>query len=140
MTIKRVAGHRWNWQNRQTCRRKAGGRGFEVTIGSRSVASVEKSFQGRIPGIIVEVTDRESLKRALTGFDAVHLNLPSGPTFEDCIRIEAGGAKAVASVAAETGIQRISYILELEWVQLRIFLPQKPNSRLKTPSEPQECL
>lgn len=84
--------------------------GFDVSVGSRSTASVDRTFRGRFPGVALEVTDPNSLRKALSGFDAVHLNLPSGPTFEASFRVESGGGKAAAGVAKELGIQRLSYV------------------------------
>ncbi len=84
--------------------------GYEVVVGSRSTAAVHKVFGGRILGVQVDVTSAASLRRTLPGFDAVHINLPSGPTFKDSFRVEAGGGKAVAAAAKESGLQRISYV------------------------------
>ena len=84
--------------------------GFDVSIGSRSVDSIRRVFGEKFPAVAVQVTDPESLRKALQDFDAVHLNLPSGPRFKDCFETETSGAKTLASVVKDTSIKRISYI------------------------------
>ncbi len=83
---------------------------FQVTVGTRSRQTVEQTFQGRVRAVKLDITDLDSTTRALEGHDAVHLNLPSGPKFEDCFANDYHGAKSVAIVALEAGIKRISYL------------------------------
>ena len=84
--------------------------GFEVTVGTRSPEAAQKMFGGRVKAVRVVLADREEVVCALEGMDAVHLSLPSGPTFYDCFQNETGTAENVAAVASRMGIKRISYL------------------------------
>jgi NADH dehydrogenase len=84
--------------------------GFEVTVGTRSPEAARKMFGGWVKAVRVVLADREEVVCALEGMDAVHLSLPSGPTFYDCFQNETGAAKNVTAVASRMGIKRISYL------------------------------
>lgn len=84
--------------------------GCKVSVGSRSATIVTKLFGDSVTPVEFDITDLDSVKRALTGHDAVHLNLPSGPKFEDCFTNDYRGAKSISIVAKECGIKRISYL------------------------------
>lgn len=84
--------------------------GYEVAIGNRSKEKAREIFGDRFPIVELDVTDKKSVTPALVGFDAIHLSLPSGPQFEDCFRVETGGAKVIARAAFLAEIKRISYL------------------------------
>lgn len=84
--------------------------GYEVTVGSRSAASVRRHFGDRFKIAEIDMSKPDSIAVALTDQDAVHLNLPSGPRFEDCFRNESDAMKNLAAVAKDSGVQRITYL------------------------------
>ena len=84
--------------------------GYTGTVGSRSPGQVEDIFGSSVKAATVDFSSPASLAAALEGQDAVHLNLPSGPRFEDCLRNEARAAETVANAAAQVKLKRISYL------------------------------
>jgi len=84
--------------------------GYDVAIGVRRTERAASLTRSGAKAIAIDVTRPDTLPLALAGFDAVQLILPSGPRFEDCFRVEANGAKAVAEAAKQAGIKRISYL------------------------------
>ncbi|MDP8228910.1 MAG: NAD(P)H-binding protein [Candidatus Electryoneaceae bacterium] len=84
--------------------------GFDVTVGTRFVGTVDRIFGEKFPAVEIDLSDIVSVKKALENQDAVHLNFPSGPTFEACFRNESKGARAVSIAAADVTIKRISYL------------------------------
>jgi len=84
--------------------------GFAVTVGTRSADHARDCFGGSMAIAEIDLADRNSIRRALDGEDAAHLNLPSGPRFEDCFRNDTAVCERVAGVAGEVGLKRISYL------------------------------
>ena len=84
--------------------------GLDVTIGTRSITGARNIFGNKVKAIEVDILDRSSILNALQDQDAVHLNLPAGPRYEDCFRNETEATKTIAAVAKETKIKRISYL------------------------------
>ncbi len=84
--------------------------GFQVSIGSRSTDKVFREFNEGFKAVALDITDLESVEKALAGQDAVHLNLPSGPKFKDCFKNEFRGAKTFAAAAKNSNLKRVSYI------------------------------
>lgn len=71
----------------------------------------------RLPGRIVDVEyvrgdleDPESLRRALDSCQAVHISVRGGPTAEQFDRIEHEGAARLAQLAAQAGLNRLTYV------------------------------
>ena len=61
--------------------------------------------------VLGDVDDIDSLRRAITGCDAVHISLRGGPRDADYERVEHRGTARVADVAAESGRRvRLSYV------------------------------
>lgn len=99
--------------------------GFEVSVGSRSEASVRHVFGDRFKTVVVDLKNPESTTEALDGFDAVHLNLPSGPRFDDCFRNETHAAENVAGIIKKTSIKRISYLSGANVSDKAVFPPSR---------------
>lgn len=84
--------------------------GFDVSISTRSTASAQRKSGDCFNFVELDLHDYNSLKAALSGFEAVHLSLPSGPTYDHCFRNETTPVKAITSIAQELGIRRITYL------------------------------
>ncbi len=84
--------------------------GYEVSIGSRYETNVERVFGNRFKTVLIDLKKPDSIAKALDGHDAIHLNLPSGPRFDDCFRNETHSAENIAAVVKKTSIKRISYL------------------------------
>ena len=83
---------------------------FKVTVGTRSAAGARRIFGEGVRSVEIDNLDKSSVLKALQDQDAIHLNLPSGPRFEDCFRNETRATEIIAAAARESGIQRISYL------------------------------
>lgn len=84
--------------------------GFEVTVLTTNRDKAEQMFGGRAAVVEGDVTDRESLKRAIEGKDAVFVNLNAHLDPEKYEKIEIGGTANVASVCKELGTKRLGNI------------------------------
>lgn len=81
--------------------------GFEVTVMSTRPAQAQIRIGSRFTIIGGDVTDRESLRKAMAGQRFVYLNLNAERDPALYERIEIGGSRLAAEVARETGIERI---------------------------------
>ncbi|MCP5094937.1 MAG: NAD(P)H-binding protein [Chloroflexi bacterium] len=84
--------------------------GFSVKIMSRNPQKAASQLGAGFEYVQGDVENSESLRAALADCDGVHINLNGGPTPADYDRIEHRGTAAVAKVAAELGLERISYL------------------------------
>lgn len=57
-----------------------------------------------------DVNNTQSLKRAIEGCGAVHINLKAGPEKGEAERVEHRGAARIAEVATAAGLERITYL------------------------------
>jgi len=81
------------------------GFGVRVLVRANSPARAEGPEE-----VLGDVDDIDSLRRAITGCDAVHISLRGGPRDADYERVEHRGTARVAEVAAESGRVRLSYV------------------------------
>jgi uncharacterized protein YbjT (DUF2867 family) len=81
--------------------------GFRVRILVRANSPARGEGTEKVLG---DVDDIDSLRRAMTGCDAVHISLRGGPRDADYERVEHRGTARVAEVAAERGGVRLSYL------------------------------
>lgn len=77
-------------------------KGFQVRVMSRSEASARKRFDESYEVATGDVTDLNSLEKAISGCDGVHISV-SGEA-------EQIGTENVVKVATEQGLQRITYV------------------------------
>ena len=84
--------------------------GYEISVGSRSESSVTRKFGNKYPFVSIDLTKKYSILKALESQDAIHLNLPSGPRYEDCFANETGGIRNLTEVLKESSVKRISYL------------------------------
>ena len=81
--------------------------GFRVRLLVRASSPAPAEGPEKVLG---DVDDIDSLRRAMTGCDAVHINLRGGPRDADYERMEHRGTARVAEVAAASGNVRLSYL------------------------------
>ena len=82
--------------------------GFRVRVLVRANSPARADGPEEVLG---DVDDIDSLRRAITGCDAVHISLRGGPGDADYERVEHRGTARVADVAAESGRRvRLSYV------------------------------
>jgi NADH dehydrogenase len=81
-------------------------RGHRARVLSRAPERVAERLGGVCELVRGDVDDRESLSRALDGCDGVHMSLNGAGDWD----LERRGAEAVAALAANAGVQRISLI------------------------------
>lgn len=80
--------------------------GFAVTVASRRAP-----LSGETPGWMeLDVLQPASIARLRDAFEYLVVILPSGPTFEDCFRVEAGGAQNIAAAFKGSALARLIYI------------------------------
>jgi uncharacterized protein YbjT (DUF2867 family) len=84
---------------------------LEDGFGVRVLVRANSSARAKGPETVLgDVDDIDSLRRAMTGCDAVHINLRGGPRDADYERVEHRGTARIAEVAAESGNVRLSYL------------------------------
>jgi uncharacterized protein YbjT (DUF2867 family) len=81
--------------------------GFRVRVLVRANSPARAEGPEEVLG---DIDDIGSLRRAITGCDAVHISLRGGPRDADYERVEHRGTARVAEVAAESGCVRLSYV------------------------------
>jgi uncharacterized protein YbjT (DUF2867 family) len=86
--------------------RSLAGAGHRVRVLTRSPERAAKKLEGVCDLAKGDVDDRESLARALEGCDGVHVNLNGAGDWD----FERRGAQAVAALAPNAGVQRVSLI------------------------------
>ncbi len=82
-------------------------RGISVRVISR------RTFRPRsehMESVAADVGDRGKLARAMDGCRAVHISLQGGPRAEDYLRLEGDGVRAIAAIAGEQGMERITLL------------------------------
>jgi len=83
---------------------------FDVSVMTTNIEKANRIFGNEVRIVMGDVTDEESLKRNLDGFDFVHINLNAQLDPEKYERIEINGTVNVARVSKNVGIKRISMI------------------------------
>lgn len=87
--------------------------GFDVTLLARDANKMEKFFPG-IKIVQGDVFDKESLRKAFPGHDAVYLNLSINQSSKNKDpQTEREGIDNIIAVAKETGIKRLVYLSSL---------------------------
>jgi len=84
--------------------------GFEVRLFTTHPRKAERIFGSKVEYAFGDVGDLASLKAAMTGCQAVYINLKGGPTKEDYIRVEENGAQNIYVAAKECGISKVVQI------------------------------
>lgn len=84
--------------------------GYQVKLLVRSVSRAEQKLGSGYEYVAGDVEDEASLKTAMQDCQAVHVSLMGGPSPQDFDRIEHQGTATVARVAAELGLQRLTYL------------------------------
>ena len=79
--------------------------GYRVRVLSRSGRPV-----GEVETVSGDVGSEQSLRAALAGCTAVHVSLRGGPDAAGFDRVEAEGTAQIARVAAELGLDRLTYV------------------------------
>ena len=84
--------------------------GFDVSVLTTNIEKAQEKLPDQVNIIEGDVTDLDSLKRAVEGHSMVHLNLNAKMTPELYEKIEIGGCQNASQVAKELGVKRIGYI------------------------------
>ncbi len=84
--------------------------GFHVRLLARNPQKLIERFGADYETVQGDVENPDSVRKALDGCDGVHVNLMGGPRPEDFERIEHRGTATVAKIAAEVGVQRLTYL------------------------------
>ncbi|NOX87385.1 MAG: SDR family NAD(P)-dependent oxidoreductase, partial [Calditrichaeota bacterium] len=84
--------------------------GFTVRVLTRNPENAKKKLGDSFDYFKGDVEDPSSLENAMEGCYGVHINLRGGPKPEDFERIEFKGTANIAKVAANKGVQRITYL------------------------------
>lgn len=98
---------------------------FDVRIGSRFDAKPQQVFGYAVNSIKIDYRDINELVNALSSIDVIHLNLQSGPTFEDCYKNETDVVEQVCKAALSTDIKCISYLSGTNVSQNEQFPPSR---------------
>lgn len=86
--------------------------GYDVSVLTRDVAWVRASNR-QIPGVDYvsgDIEDETALRQALMGCYGVHISIQSGQSQEEQDRIQHQGTARLARIAAEVGVQHITYV------------------------------
>jgi uncharacterized protein YbjT (DUF2867 family) len=82
--------------------------GYQVRllVRDRSGRSLDSGFDH----VVGDLDDPASLRSALAGCDAVHVSARGGPRAEEYDRVEHLGTARVAQLAADAGVERLTYV------------------------------
>lgn len=84
--------------------------GFEVAVATRNPSKANGVFPSDVPVVGFDYQTIESAIEVVKGFDAVHINLPSGPTFESCFSVGLRAMKAIAAAIKNSKVKRVSFL------------------------------
>ncbi|MDH3201696.1 MAG: SDR family NAD(P)-dependent oxidoreductase [Myxococcales bacterium] len=90
--------------------RRLAAEGHQVRILSRNPERTRAKLGDRFEYVQGDVEDADSLRRALEGCSGVHVNLMGGPRAEDFDRVEHLGTKRIADLAAQSNVERLTYL------------------------------
>ena len=76
--------------------------GFQVRVMVRNLKEAENTFSGEVEIVKGDVTDLDSLEKAMEGCAGVHISV-GGP-------VDQLSAENVAALASKLGVERVSYI------------------------------
>ena len=83
--------------------------GFKVRVIGRDIEKLGKHFDANYQHFEADIHNRSSLRQALAGCDAVHINL-SGHTDESCHRNQVVGTQRIVEAAKVQGLNRITFL------------------------------
>lgn len=86
--------------------------GFDIRLFTTRLERAREMFGDRIDYATGSVSDLQSLKDAMVGYDNVYINLKGGPTNADYIRVEQEGSINIYTAAKETGVKKVVQISE----------------------------
>jgi len=104
--------------------------GFDVRVLTRDMDKAQAMFRGSVEIVEGDVTDIDSLRKAMAGCSYVHISV-GGP-------IDQLSAENVAVIAAELGVQRISYISGATVVEQNRWFPMT-EQKLNAEQAIREC-
>src|SRR5688572_25446985 len=84
--------------------------GFAVRALARSPEQARGLLPAGVDIVQGDVTQPETLARALDGCAGVHINLKGGPRASDYERIEQEGTRAIAEAARAAGVRQLTYL------------------------------
>lgn len=84
--------------------------GFDVSVLTTNNDKAKEKLPDQVNLIEGDVTNQDSLKKAIEGHSMVHLNLNAKMTPELYEKIEIGGCQNASLAAKELGVKRIGYI------------------------------
>lgn len=84
--------------------------GYAVSILTRDPARARMSGISGVDYVQGDVADADSLRAALQGCYGVHISLQSVQSPEEQDRVQHQGTKRIAQIAAEVGVQHITYV------------------------------
>lgn len=87
--------------------------GYKIRLMTHNPDRVKQFFGDEIEKVVADVTDIDSLGRAIEGCDTVYINLNARMNLEKYDSIEIKGTQNIAQVAVEKGVKRIAMISSL---------------------------
>ncbi len=84
--------------------------GHRVRVLSRNPDRTQAKLGAQFEYVQGDVEDADSLRRALEGCTGVHVNLMGGPRPDDFDRVEHLGTKRIADLAAQSNVERLTYL------------------------------